>query len=111
MVFQARIFSYLAIDEGEVFPGRLACTHRGSLRKLMVGENLISQMSSYYDFLSRNAKTSEGIWTSPYLDALGLGLMVTYAIPCISKVSGRLRVPNIHGHLTFRVVGGVGGGG
>ncbi|KAK2155924.1 hypothetical protein LSH36_227g06072 [Paralvinella palmiformis] len=86
---QARIFSYLTIDEGELFPGKLACEHRGSMKKLMIGENLITQMSNYFDFLSRNAKNSDGIWTSPYLDAFGLGLMVTYAIPCISEVTGQ----------------------
>ncbi len=86
---QARIFSYLTQDEGEEFPGRLACRHRGSLKKLMTGENLISQMSNYFDFLGSNVKKSEGLWTSPYLDAWGLGLMVTHAIPCISQVDGR----------------------
>ena len=86
---QARIFSYLTIDDGEVFPGRLACDHRGSMKKLTSGENLISEMSNYFDFLSSNAKNTEGLWTSPYLDAWGLGLMVTYVVACISKVDGR----------------------
>ena len=86
---QARIFSYLTQDDGELFPGKLACDHRGSMKKLMSGENLISEMMNYFDFLARNAKNSEGLWTSPYLDAWGLGLMVTHAIPCISKVDGR----------------------
>ncbi len=58
----------------------------------MTGENLISQMSNYFDFLGTNVKKSEGLWTSPYLDAWGLGLMVTHAIPCISQVDGRLAV-------------------
>lgn len=46
-------------------------------------------MHDYFDFLSLNAKNSEGLWTSPYLDAWGLGLMVTHAIPCISKADGK----------------------
>ena len=58
------------------------------MKKLVTGENLISQMRNYFDFLSLNAKNSEGLWTSPYLDAWGLGLMVTHAIPCISKLNG-----------------------
>ena len=45
-------------------------------------------MSNYFNFLSRSAKNSNGLWTSPYLDAFGLGLMVTHAIPCISEVDG-----------------------
>ena len=59
------------------------------MKKLMTGENLISKMNNYFDFLGRSVKKSEGLWTSPYLDAWGLGLMVTHAIPCISKVNGR----------------------
>ncbi|CAD5114296.1 DgyrCDS3438 [Dimorphilus gyrociliatus] len=79
----ARIFSYLTKDEGELFPGKLACAHGGSLTKLANGENLINQMHSYFDFLFRNAKSTMGLWTSPYIDAWKLGLMVTYSIPCL----------------------------
>lgn len=86
--FQARIFSYLIKDDAEEFPGKLACDHRGSMVKLTIGENLISQMNNYFDFLSSNAKSTEPLWTSPYLDAWGLGLMVTYAVPVISKQYG-----------------------
>jgi len=86
---QARLFSYLVVDDGEAFPGRLACGHRGSFRKLINGENLLSQMSNYFEFLSGNSKNSNGLWTSPYLDAWGLGLLVTHAIPCLSKVDGK----------------------
>ena len=45
-------------------------------------------MNNYFDFLSSNAKSTEPLWTSPYLDAWGLGLMVTYAVPVISKQYG-----------------------
>ena len=88
-IIQARIFSYLTVDDGEQFPGQLSCHHRGSMKKLLHGEDLISQMGNYFDFLSSNAKNSEGLWTSPYLDDWGLGLMVTYAMPCISNVDNR----------------------
>jgi voltage-dependent calcium channel alpha-2/delta-3 len=87
---QVRIFSYLTVDDGELFPGRLACNHRGSMRKLTSGENLISEMSNYFEFLSTSAvNRGGGLWTSPYLDAWGLGLLITHAIPCISDVDGR----------------------
>ncbi|KAK3089549.1 hypothetical protein FSP39_004513 [Pinctada imbricata] len=82
---QARIFSYLIKEDAEVFPGKLACTHRGSFVKLSTGENLIFQMRNYFDFLSSIAKSTEPLWTSPYIDAWGLGIMVTYAIPVLSK--------------------------
>ena len=57
--------------------------------KLMSGENLISNMANYFDYLSVSSKNTQGMWTSPYIDAWGLGLMITYAIPCISKVNNR----------------------
>lgn len=57
--------------------------------KLNTGENLISKMSNYFEFLSSNAETTKALWTSPYLDAWGLGIMVTHAIPVISKRTGR----------------------
>ena len=89
ILLQARIFSYLIKEDAEDFPGTLACNHGGSLLKLTTGENLISQMSNFFEFLSMNAKSVEALWTSPYLDAWGLGIMVTYAIPIISQVTGK----------------------
>ncbi|XP_052774120.1 voltage-dependent calcium channel subunit alpha-2/delta-3-like isoform X2 [Mya arenaria] len=86
---QTRIFSYLIKEDAEKFPGKLACSHGGSLLKLTTGENLISQMSNYFEFLSTNAETTKALWTSPYLDAWGLGIMVTHAIPVISKITKR----------------------
>ncbi|PVD23318.1 hypothetical protein C0Q70_16586 [Pomacea canaliculata] len=85
----ARVFSYLIVEDAEIFPGKLACDHNGSMKKLVTGENLISQMSNYYEFLSSNAFTTSGLWTSPYLDAWGLGLMLTYAVPVTSKITGK----------------------
>jgi len=86
----ARIFSYLTIDDGEQLPGHLACDNAGSFRKLEDGENLISKMSNYYEFLSSSTYTQEhGLWTSPYIDSGGLGLTVTYAVPAVSKIDGK----------------------
>ena len=86
LVPKARIFSYLTIDEGEQLPGHLACDNDGSFKKLQDGENLISKMSNYYEFLSSNTYTKEyGLWTSPYIDSGGLGLTITFAVPAVSK--------------------------
>ncbi|CAH1773823.1 unnamed protein product [Owenia fusiformis] len=86
---KARIFSYLTVEDGELFPGKLACKHRGSMVKLTSGENLISKMADYFHFLAKNSKNSLALWTSPYIDAFGLGLMVTHAVPAISKETGQ----------------------
>ncbi|KAI8499268.1 hypothetical protein Bbelb_230320 [Branchiostoma belcheri] len=86
---KARIFSYLTVDDGEEFPGKLACDNRGSMKKLFDTNNIISQMDNYFDFLSANVQTDQGRWTAPYLDAWGLGLMVTFTVPAISKITNK----------------------
>ncbi|CAL1539791.1 unnamed protein product [Lymnaea stagnalis] len=85
----ARIFSYLIVEDAEMFPGTLACDHNGSLLKLLTGENLITQMSNYFEFLSAMAVTGSTLWTSPYLDSWGLGLMITHAVPVTSNKTGK----------------------
>lgn len=55
------------------------------MKRLSSGENLISEMSNYFNFLSTNAMSEAGLWTSPYLDNGGLGVMVTHAIPIIGS--------------------------
>ena len=59
------------------------------MTKLSNGENLISKMSDYFNFLAKNAKEDASRWTSPYLDAWGLGLTLTFTVPIISKVTGQ----------------------
>ena len=86
--FQARIFSYLIVEDAEMFPGTLACDHNGSMLKLLTGENLITQMYNYFEFLS-NITVTKPLWTDPYLDSWGLGLMITLAVPVTNK-DGRL---------------------
>jgi voltage-dependent calcium channel alpha-2/delta-3 len=91
LVPKARIFSYLTIDDGEQLPGHLACENMGSFKKLHDGENLISKMSNYYEYLSSSTYTKElGLWTSPYIDSGGLGLTITFAVPAISKKNRKL---------------------
>lgn len=87
---QARIFSYLTADDGEEFPGKLSCDNQGYMKKVTDEENIISQMQDYYSFLASNTISISNVtWTSPYLDASGLGLMVTVAMPVISKVTNK----------------------
>ncbi|XP_005108179.1 voltage-dependent calcium channel subunit alpha-2/delta-2 [Aplysia californica] len=85
----ARIFSYLIVEDAEMFPGTLACDHNGSMLKLLTGENLITQMYNYFEFLSAIAATENALWTAPYLDSWGLGLMITHAVPVTSAKTGK----------------------
>jgi hypothetical protein len=61
------------------------------MKKIVEGTNLISQMHDYYDFLTANTQSTSNItWSPPYLDALGLGLMVTAAVPVVTNRYGGL---------------------
>jgi hypothetical protein len=93
----------LTKDEGEALPGRLSCKNRGYLEKLMNGENLISKMHQYFEFLAKSSKNSEGLWTSPYIDAWGLGLLVTHAVPAITK-SGKYVIRPFFNKLVYETV-------
>jgi hypothetical protein len=74
------------VDDGEEFPGKLACDNGGFMKKVVESSNLISQMQDYYDFLTANTQSTSDIkWSPPYLDALGLGLMVTAAVPVVTN--------------------------
>ncbi|GAU99492.1 hypothetical protein RvY_10486 [Ramazzottius varieornatus] len=86
---KARIFSFLTVDEGEVFPGNLSCANGGVMVRLETGEDLINKMRPYFDYLSQRTMEWEGLWTAPYLDAWGLGVAITYAVPAVSKITGR----------------------
>ena len=78
------------MDDNEEFPGKLACDNQGYMKKLTDSEQIISQMQDYYSFLAANTISVRNVtWTSPYLDAVGLGLMVTGAIPVISKLTNK----------------------
>ena len=90
---KTRIFSYLTSDNdsvGEELPGKLSCDNKGYMKKLTDEDNIISQMQDYYSFLASNTISISNVtWTSPYLDASGLGLMVTVAMPVISKITNK----------------------
>ncbi|KAL3318708.1 hypothetical protein Ciccas_002628 [Cichlidogyrus casuarinus] len=88
----AKIFSYVIMDNHtETLPGKLACDNNGSFTKLTSGQNLISNLHQYYDYLAKSSPNlKKGVWTAPYLDNNGLGVMVTHAVPAFSKVNGFL---------------------
>lgn len=66
------------------------------MKKLVESENIISQMQDYYSFLASNTiSVSNVTWTSPYLDASGLGLMVTVAMPVTSKLTNRFVISSL----------------
>ena len=72
-----------------MLPGRLACYNQGAMAKVTSDIDIFGQMAPYFRFLEASSGARDPIWTSPYLDKTGLGLMVTYAIPVYSNVTNR----------------------
>ncbi|KAJ1551443.1 hypothetical protein HK096_011013 [Nowakowskiella sp. JEL0078] len=57
----------------------LACANKGVWTKINQGEDPFISMSSYFKFLALGNKNNDVIWTTPYQDDFGLGLVSTAA--------------------------------
>lgn len=63
----------------ESLAGRLADKSNGFMTHIDEGTNLRTQMSVFFNYLASHAPVDDLIWTEPYVDAGGLGLVVTVA--------------------------------
>ena len=63
----------------------MACASRGSFQYVPGGADLPTILSPYFEYLLKTStpKMGEVFWSDPYIDAFGLGLMVTIASPVI----------------------------
>lgn len=80
------VFSYsLGYGAGssslKTVPKALACRNSGVWAGIGDFGNLRAQMSGYYNFLATGLQRTDAVWTEPYEDALGLGEVVTAAMP------------------------------
>ena len=91
MYFQAHLFTFLTYNKhsSQMLPGRLACYNQGAMAKVTENTEVFRQMAPYFRFLEASSGARDPIWTSPYLDKAGLGLMVTYAVPVYSNITNR----------------------
>lgn len=86
------MFTFLTLEEvsNHVLPGQLACDNKGAMAKVTLNTDIFRQMAPYFRYLEASSGAHAPIWSSPYLDELGLGLMVTIAVPVYSNVTNRL---------------------
>jgi hypothetical protein len=65
--------------------GRVACASKGSFQYVPGGVDLPVVLGPYFDYLIKTSTPEMGevFWSDPYIDAFGLGLMVTIASPVI----------------------------
>ncbi|KAL9655684.1 hypothetical protein ABK040_004917, partial [Willaertia magna] len=90
--FKAKIFSYSFGSEADLYlPKVIACENNGLWAKIDDDNagNLLTQMSSYYEYLSYKENSSSVVWAEPYDDVTGLGEMTTASLSCFTK-KGRL---------------------
>ena len=90
-LLQAHLFTFLTQESyrSEQLPGQLACNNQGAMATITRDTELFQQMGPYFRFLEASTGAEEPLWTSPYLDKAGLGLMVTIAVPVFSNVSSK----------------------
>jgi uncharacterized protein YegL len=91
---KVRVMSFsLGRDSDRTVPKQISCATDGVWTFIDDGGDLISQMSSYFNIISLGTERNGVVWTEPYVDAFGLGLMVTAARTVyITTTSGRLIV-------------------
>ena len=51
--------------------------------------NTFHQMAPYFRFLEASSGARAAVWTAPYVDKAGLGLMVTVSVPVYSNLTRR----------------------
>lgn len=88
---QAHLFTFVtdSSSKSEILPGHLACNNQGAMVKVVDDANILDQMMPFYTFLAASSMSTELIWTSPYLDKGGLGLVITAALPVYSNITGK----------------------
>eukprot|EP00761_Pharyngomonas_kirbyi_P007059 gb/GECH01007068.1/.p1 GENE.gb/GECH01007068.1/~~gb/GECH01007068.1/.p1 ORF type:complete len:1244 (+),score=261.99 gb/GECH01007068.1/:1-3732(+) len=94
MTPQPRIFTFHINNEDGGYPGdsdshlphRLACDTGGILTRMNNKKSLRDQLKPYLGYFTKAQKSEKLIWTSPYLGASGLGVLITAAIPLFDEL-------------------------
>ena len=69
--------------------GHLACDGGGLLLTVPRDADVYQSIQPYFEFVRDTTHPKRAVWTSPYLDKHGLGLMMTVSVPVISKSHNR----------------------
>jgi len=73
---KAHIFTYTMSSGADwTEPQKIACAHQGVWAHIADGDDPTATMQRYYEFV--NASTPLIRWTAPYVDAWGLGTLIT----------------------------------
>lgn len=77
-----KLFTYTVGDEADDFLTRvLACKNGGAWTHLDINENdILTRMNSYFLYIADGKYEQEPVWTLPYDDDYGLGMLTTSSI-------------------------------
>ena len=78
---------------------RVACAGRGNFGWIEHTSDLPSQMEAYFDFVLKRSHGYNISWTSPYVDASGLGLVLTASMPVYDKQDNLVAVVGLDATL------------
>ena len=77
---KVRIFTYsMGTEADHALPQQIACDNGGIWALMSNGEDPLTHMSRYYQYLAAGVHSGLPRWTTPYEDAFGLGTLVTVA--------------------------------
>ena len=84
----AILFTYaFGNSSGTEIPSKLACLFNGIFETIVYANEIVEKMNSYFFSLSLGIENKRPIWTEPYEDSAGLGIMTTCALPVYDRTS------------------------
>ena len=81
----------------------LSCKYKGILFHIEEPINILDELMNYYVFLAEGTNITEPIWSEPYIDAFGLGKIVTVSMPVYfydQSLAAEVFLTNRETHLT-----------
>eukprot|EP00210_Caulerpa_lentillifera_P005936 g5674.t1 len=83
---RAAIFTFsMGESADDSIPRQIACANNGSWSYIGPETDVLTAMNGYYHFLTNAGSGDSPVWTNPYEDDGGLGLITTVAKPVYSR--------------------------
>ena len=84
----AAIFTYsMTADADDAIPRQIACANNGAWSFIGPNTNVLDALNSYTLFLANGRSFVTPVWTEPFEDFGGLGLVTTVALPVYASAS------------------------
>ena len=99
-----RTFTFSILPKDRTYAAEVACAGNGAREELNNERRgaIRDQSMGYFDYLEQSTRSEEVIWTSPYVDNFGLGLILTLGRPVITP-DGRCSEYTVYSVYIFAV--------